>query len=284
MDPVTQAITLVFLVTTMGAIGLKVTVGELAVAFDHRGLMIRSLVVNVVVAPLLGLLLVTVVPMSRDAAIAILLLAAAPGGLNAIQFTSKSRGALGYAAVLLFVLSLVAILLSPFIAALLLHLRASLALPYGRIVGALLLTLLLPLTAGLAIHRWARRAAGLLSKPLSLCGTLAFVVVVVRLMGKRKEAIAALGSGELLAMVGLILALMVVAWLAGGPSRETRRVLATATSMRNAGLCLIVADHAFPDTGVLVAVVAFSGLMIFPNMLLTVYAMAKQRRSSGASQ
>ena len=279
MDTLTNAITIVFLVTTMAAIGLKVTARELAAAFTKRNLMARSMIVNIVIAPLLGLLLVNIVPMSQDVAVAILLLAAAPGGLNAIQFTSKSHGALSYAAALLFILTLVAIVLSPPIAALMLPLETSLALPYGRLVAFLLLLLLLPLAGGLAVHRLNKRWGNLLSKPMSLCGTIAFIVVVLRLMTQRKQAMAALEKGELAAMVGFIIALMITAWLLGGPSQETRRVLATATSMRNAGLCLLIAANGFPETNVVVAVVAFSGLMIAPNMLLTVYASIKQRKS-----
>ncbi len=280
MDPLTKNIALVFLVTTMMAIGIKTTPAELVAALASRSLIIRSLVVNIIIAPLLGLLLVKIIPMSTDTAVSILLLAAAPGGLNAIQFTSKSKDALCYAASLLFILSLLAILLSPVIIALMIPLRTPLALPYRTVFSFLLLYLLLPLTAGLAVHRISKRFANLLSKPMALCGTVAFITVVVRMMTLRKEAMAALGKSELLAMLGFIVAMMIIAWFLGGPSLETRRVLATATSMRNAALCFIIALNGFPDSGVIAAVVAFSGLMIPPNMLLTVYSIIKERKTS----
>ena len=54
MDPVTKTLTLIFLITTMAAIGLKVTTGELVSAFHDRSLMVRSLIVNMVIVPLLG--------------------------------------------------------------------------------------------------------------------------------------------------------------------------------------------------------------------------------------
>jgi len=281
MDPLTKYLNLIFLVTTMAAIGLKVTFAELIAALTHThgGLMIRSLLVNIIIAPLLGLLLVKIVPMSPDTAVGILLLAAAPGGLNAIQFTSKTDDALCYAASLLFILTLLAILFSPFIAALLLPLETPLSLPYGRVFLFLLLFLLLPLIAGLAVHRQSKRFANLLSKPVALVGTVAFVVIVLRVMAQRKEAMAALGKGEVAVMLGFIIALMIIAWLLGGPSKETRRVLATATSMRNAGLCFILAANGFPDSNVIVAVVAFSGLMIPPNMILMLYSIIRERKS-----
>ena len=278
MDPLTKTFTLIFLTTTMAAIGLKVTMGELVSSLRDRSLMIRSLVVNLVIVPLLGLLLVKVVPMSQDAKIGMLLLAAAPGGLNAIQFTGKSKDALCYAASLLFILTLLSVLLSPVIAGLMLPVDAPITLPYGRVIKFLLLYLLVPLLAGLCVHRVSKPAAEKLSKPMALIGTVFFVVVVIRLMAQRKQAMAALSKTELAVMLGFIILTMIVGWLFGGPSAETRRVLATATSMRNAALCIVIATNGFPGTNVIVTVVAFSGLMIFPNMLFTVYGIVKERK------
>ncbi len=261
MDPLTKILTIIFLITTMAAIGLKVTIGEIVTALGNRSLMIRSLAVNLIIVPLVGLLLVKIVPMSRDAAVGILLLAAAPGGLNAIQFTSKSKDALCYAASLLFILTLLSVLLSPAIAAMMLPLNTPLTLPYAKVVRFLLLYLLLP-------------------KPVALCGTVFFVVVVIRLMAQRKQAMAAMSKTELAAMIGFIILTMIIGWFFGGPSNQTRRILATTTSMRNAALCLLIAISSFPGTDVIVTVVAFSGLMIPPNMLLAVYEIIKERKSS----
>ena len=276
----TKTFAIIFLITTMAAIGLKVTMGEIATALGNRSLMIRSLVVNLIIVPVIGLLLVEIVPMSHDAAVGILLLAAAPGGLNAIQFTSKSKDALCYAASLLFILTLLSVFLSPLIAALLLPMDSPLALPYARVIRFLLLYLLLPLVAGLTIHRVSKRFANLLSKPMALCGTVFFIVVVIRLMAQRKQAMAAMSKTELAAMIGFIILMMIIGWLFGGPSNQTRRILATTTSMRNAALCLLIAINSFPGTDVIVTVVAFSGLMIPPNMLLAVYEIIKERKSA----
>jgi len=281
MDPAAKVATWTFLVGTMLSIGLKITPGDLLSALRQRSLMIRSLAVNFVIVPALGLLLVSVVPMSTDVAAGLLLMAAMPGGLNAIQFTSKAPGALSYAATLLFVLSLLAVLVSPALATWILPLQQSdLSLPLGRVIGVLLAAVVLPLAVGLGLHHWCGPIAGKLAKPLALVGTVAFVVAVVLLMGRRKEAMSSLTGAELGAMLGLILLSMIVGGLLGGPAMDTRRVLATATSMRNAALGLVVALNSFPDRQVDVAVIAFSALMVPPNMLFTVYEIIHERRKA----
>jgi BASS family bile acid:Na+ symporter len=283
MDPLTKTFTLIFLITTMASIGLKVTMSELVLALGDRSLMIRSLVVNLIIVPLVGLLLVTIVPLSQDVKVGILLLAVTPGGLNAIQFTSKTKDALCYAASLLFILTLLAVLSSPVIVSFTFPVSTSFSLRYGTMAMILFLCVLLPLLAGLGVHRVSKRIAQILSKPVAIIGTVLFVVVVVRMMAQRKQAMAALSKTELAAMIGFILITMIIGWLLGGPSIETRRVLATTTSMRNAALCFIMATRGFPDTNVIVTVVAFSGLMIFPNMLLTVYEIILEKKSSRRS-
>ncbi|TFG48238.1 MAG: hypothetical protein E4H40_05000 [Candidatus Brocadiia bacterium] len=279
MDLISKIFTGIFLVTTMASIGLKVTTGELISAMRDRSLMKRSLVVNLIIVPFLGLLLVNIVPMSHEAKVGILLLAVSPGGLNAIQFTSKTKDSLCYAASLLFILTLLSVLLSPVIASFMLSADTSFTLHYGRVIKFLFLFILLPLLAGLGVHYISKKYAHILSKPIALIGTVFFVVVVIRMLAQRKQAMAALSKTELATMIVFIILTMIIGWLFGGPSIETRRVLATSTSMRNAALCFVIATNGFPDTNVILVVVAFSGLMIFPNMLLTVYEIIKERRS-----
>ncbi len=282
MDSLSMTLTLIFLITTMAAIGLKVTVSEIIGSFNDRSLMARSLLVNIVIAPLLGLLLVKIFPVGPDAAAGLILLAAAPGGLNAIQFTSKTRDALCYAASILFVLTFLAVVISPFIAAFLLPLHTQLSLPIGKVAVFLFLFVLLPLIAGLAIGRVSRQLAEMLSNPVSLVGTVTFVTVVILMLARRRQAMSAFGKVEIAVMLSFIILMMVIGWFLGGPSHENRRVLATASSMRNAGLCFILATNGFPNSDVLAAVVAFSGLMIFPNLLLTLYSIIKAKKSRGA--
>lgn len=273
-----KILTVIFLVTTMLSIGLKAGPGDLLSALRARSLMIRSLATNLLLVPILGFLLVKSVPMSADVAAGLLLLAAAPGGLNAIQFTSKTSAGISFAAVLLFVLSFLSVLVSPFIASLMLSSETPLVLSYGKAFGVLLLCVVLPLLAGVSLRRAAHRVAELLAKPTALCGTVAFVVVVVLMLARRKEAMATLTAAELAAMLCMILGAMVAGWFMGGPARETRIVLATGSSMRNAALALMIAVSSFPDTNVAVAVVAFSGLMIPPNMLFTLYQVISAKR------
>jgi BASS family bile acid:Na+ symporter len=282
LDPVSWSLTLLFLIGTMLSIGLQVTLPELRLALADRRLVLRVVLVNFVLVPALGALLVRTLPLSTNVAVALVLLAAAAGGPNAIQFSSKVKGGLATAAAFLFLLSLLSIPLAPAISRVLLPADTPLELPVGRALRGLLLYLLLPLLAGLAVHRLRPGLAVRLAKPLAIIGTLAFVAVVVRTMAVKKQAMAALEQPELLAMLVLIIGSMVLGWLVGGPVRETRRVVANTTGMRNAAIALLIAFNSFAGTDVDAAVVACTALMIPANMIFTVLGNVRAAVASKA--
>ena len=98
LEPLPKILTYVFLVSTMLAIGLTVTWTEILTAVRGRHLMGRILLANLVLIPIVGYLLILIFPLSPGIKLGIALLALAPGGLTAIQFTDKVKGSLAFAA------------------------------------------------------------------------------------------------------------------------------------------------------------------------------------------
>jgi bile acid:Na+ symporter, BASS family len=127
--------------------------------------------------------------------------------------------------------------------------------------------------------RWAEPAA----KFFAIVSVLLFLTVVVVLMGFRKEAMNEVGKTALGYMLLFILVSMAVGWFMGGPAKETRAVLATVTGTRHAVLCLLMALYAFPHPAVQTALVAFSALMLPPNLLFTGYMVVCSRKASRAT-
>ena len=68
---------------------------------------------NCVLIPAIGFLLIRIFPLTPDASIGILLLAAIPGTPIALQFTRRTKTQLAFAAAMIFVLSLVSIAMTP---------------------------------------------------------------------------------------------------------------------------------------------------------------------------
>ena len=268
----------------MLGVGLQITGGDLRSLLGPKGLLLRTLLANFVAVPIVGIVLARTLPLKPEAATAFLLLACTPGGISALQFTTRIKGASLFAGISAFLLTFVAVFLSPALLTLVLPGDISVGIPYGRALLWILLFLFLPLVAGTLVRIRAERLAEKLSKLCAILSAVLFVVVLVLFMGQRKEAMNAVGKEALLCMLLFIVISMAVGWFMGGPAKETRPVLATVTGMRHAVLCLIIALNTFPDPAVQAPLVAFSALMVPPSMLLTAYMVIRSRKAARESQ
>lgn len=279
LNTLEKVLLIVFLAASMLSLGLQTTPRDLRNQTVGSGLLLRTLLANFVVVPLLGLLMARWLIADAATRTAFLLLACTPGGISMLQFTTKAKGESAYAGVAAVLLSLLAVAVSPLLLAAVLPAEVDVALPYARVIGFLLLLLVLPLLVGLLAGAKFPVAAPALAKWIGLLSLLSFVAMVVILMAPRKEAMAQIGGrnvGWLLVFTGLAMA---VGWLLGGPRRGSRQVLASATSMRNVALALAIAVHSFPEaTSVLPPLIAFSALMLPPNLIFTLACLIPKRR------
>jgi predicted Na+-dependent transporter len=84
-----------------------------------------------------------------------------------------------------------------------------------------------------------------------------------------------IGLPGISAIIFLTLGSWVAGWLLGGPGVANRKVVAISASMRNVGVCMVLANHYFADSSVAVPMLAFSGVTIPMNMVFaTVTARA----------
>jgi BASS family bile acid:Na+ symporter len=278
LEPLPRILTYVFLVSAMLSIGLTVTGSEILGTMRDRRLMGRLLLANFFLVPLLGYLLILIFPLSPGTKLALALLALAPGGLRAIQFTDKVKGNLAFAAAAFFVLSLLSIVFTPILVKVLLPLQIGMNLPFLRIILFVLVCLLLPLTVGFIIRGRSEKGAAAMGRVMLIVSNISFVATTLVTAATNKEAMRSLGGQDVLALLLLVVLSMVIGWWLGGPERGNRRVLAIATSMRNAGLCLLISMRAFPESGADVTVIAFMGLMVTSNVLVTAYQVIRERR------
>jgi BASS family bile acid:Na+ symporter len=268
-----------FVITAMLSIGLRSGVAELRALIRSRGFLARALVANFVLVPLLAFALARAFPLSPEAAGALMLLACVPGGLSTIHFTAEVEGQETIAEALFICLTLVAVVVSPWVVRLVMPATANLDFPHGRALAFFVISILLPICVGVVLHDRSTRLAPRLSKLLSWASLALFVAFEISTHGLRKEALNGVGWPAVTAMVLFVLASMAVGWLLGGPHRHGRQVLASVTSMRNAVVCLIIARYSALGAAVVTPLIAFSLLMVTPNTLFTILNAVWNRRA-----
>jgi BASS family bile acid:Na+ symporter len=257
-----------FVILVMLSIGLRVSSGELLEVLRNRALITRTLLANCVLIPGIGFLLVKLFPLTPDASIGILLLAAIPGTPIALQYTRIAKTRLAFGAVLTLVLSLVSIVLAPLTFEVMPRIAQRSERPILNLIASMLLYISAPMFAGLWMARRTPSLASRLILPLEILATAAFLFLMWETLPQRREALYAIaGGGAILAMFLLLLISMLIGWFIGGPDDESRRVLATSTGMRSVIVVLYIARYCFPGTHIYMVPIAYLSLMIPTNLL-----------------
>lgn len=272
------SLTVLFLAARMLWIGLGVTADDLRATLRRRGVVTWTLLANVVAVPALAVVLVTALPLTESTRLAILLLAAVPGGIDFLSWKEAPPGAGLRPAALVFLLSLVAIVIAPVMRLLMQQVGPPMALSYGRVIAVSVLGLLVPLLAGVGIRAAGPAVAEVLARIAAVLSVVLFVaanLAIVVLHGTRPWA---MGAVDVIVLVLFVLGAAAIGWLAGGPTSATRRLLARVTATRNVGLSLLIATVAVPHGGVDLAIVVFVVVLTVLRGLLAWLDLARRRR------
>ena len=135
----------------------------------------------------------------------------------------------------------------------------------SKIARPLVLLMLLPLAAGLALKARYEGLTARVKPVLDWISNVSLSVLIVLVIAANTDAIL-----EVFGTRGIVAGLLFVGlgfgtgWLLGGPDGHTRRIMALGTSQRNISAAFVVARQSFSDrkVAVVVIVVAIVGFVI----------------------
>jgi predicted Na+-dependent transporter len=252
---------LLFVIATMLAMGLSLTVSQILTPLHSARLIVLALVANFVVVPLLAFALTRIIPLSQPLKIGLILLGAAAGAPFLPKLAQFARGNVAFGVGLMVLLMVVSILYMPLVLPLLLPGVKVNAL---SIAVSLVLTMLLPLGIALLVRARYPEPAGQLQPLMGQASNMALLLVLVTsLLANFQEFIAVIGTGGILAAPILIGGGVVIGYLLGGPGGDTRTVLGLGTGQRNISAALLVATQSFADPRVLAMMLVGSTVGLF---------------------
>jgi len=244
---------LCFVVSSMLAVGLSLTVAQMLAPLRNGRLVALSLLANFVLMPLAAMGIARLLRLDQPLGVALILLGAAAGAPFLPKLASVAKGSLAFAVGLMVLLMVLTVGYMPLVLPLLLE---GVSVDPTKIARSLVLLMLLPLVVGLVVRsRWATAAdrGASLFNPLS---TLSLVLMIVLLLVTNVRNILDLyGTRGVLASVVFLIVGFGLGWLLGGPAQETKSVLALGTAQRNIAASLVVAGQNFTDPRVVVMVV-----------------------------
>jgi BASS family bile acid:Na+ symporter len=253
---------LAFVVSSMLAVGVSLTVGQILVPLRNVRLVSFALLGNFVLMPLGALAIAKLLRLDEPLGVALLLLGSAAGAPFLPKLAGIARSNLAFAVGLMVMLMVLTVAYMPLVLPLLLE---GVSVDPMKIARSLLLLMLLPLGVGLAVKAGIGRVADQIRAPLNSISSLSLALLIILLLVTNiRNVIDLFGSRGILASVLFLLGGAGIGWLLGGPRFATKGVLALGTAQRNIAAALVVAGQNFDDPKVLVmvVVVAVVGLLI----------------------
>jgi BASS family bile acid:Na+ symporter len=271
-EDVIKLLNVTALVTLMLSIGLRVRFDEVLRAARQVRAVSLGLLANFVAVPLITVGLLLLFQATSWVSTGFLILAVCPGAPVGPSFTGIAKGDVALATGLMVILAGASAVLAPALLSILLFWLfpgGQLFVDFVSIVRTLLVTQLVPLAVGLAIHHWASRFGERAAKPLALLANVMLLSVVGLILATQYPTLADIRLRGWFGMLLLLLASLVIGWLCGGSARPVRSALAVTTGLRNTAVGLVIVNANFAGTPAVTAVVAYALVTIFGTLLFS---------------
>jgi BASS family bile acid:Na+ symporter len=281
IDQLIKILAAVTLFEMMVAIGLGVTIADIAGVLRNGRLVGKALVANYVLFPAAAVALLLLFHADPLVAAGFLIVAVCPGAPYGPPFTGLARGNLVVSVGLMVILAASSALVAPLLLHVLLPWLLNFLPPLppdspplhvhaGRMVGTLFVAQLLPLGVGLALRQWRPALAARLQKPANLLSTALNLALLGVILSVQFHMLLGIPLRALGGMFALVFAGVAAGWLLGGPGRDNRTAVAVATAVRNVGVSLVIATVSFPGTPAVTAATAFG---LFQTIVMALVAL-----------
>jgi bile acid:Na+ symporter, BASS family len=276
-----RILTISALAGLLGAVGLRLTLGEVLASLK-KCRFTAILLANFIVIPALTAGLAVAFKLDWETTTAMILLGAAPFAPVVPVFARLARADLALAAGLTSVFPVLSAVLTPVVCQITLSLLPGTHEIHFSFLGVLL-TLVATITLPLALGVWLHHRAPALSqrwlRPVEIVseatGALSLTFVTVTEFGSIRQ----MAGPALVGMVLVFEAAVALGYWLGGPAAPSRWVVALGTSNRNIALALLVAIQSFANTTVVSAVVGNGLLLILLGLLHVGYWRFKPRNA-----
>ena len=274
LDRLINILVTVALIEMMVLIGLRVKFADIVNTSRNCPLLARAAVANYLLVPGLAVVLLLLFGVNAMVTAGFLVLAVCPGAPYGPPFAGIARADVPEAVGLMVILAASSAILSPLLLQVLLPWatggEASEIDPSG-IIGALLITQLLPLMVGLVTRHWRPQFAEKLLGPFELASKILNLSAVGLILVTQFHMLSEIRAREFVGMLMLLAGSLIIGWLAGTPGRDNRKTMALTTSLRNVGLGLVIVTGNFAGTQAVPAALAYGIVEVLGALLVALF-------------
>lgn len=236
---------LIFLVSTMLASGLSLTVGQIFGPFRNVRIAISVVVASYIIIPLLAVVISRIIGIEQPLRYGLVLLAMAAGAEAGPKLTANANANVGLSVGILIVSIGITIFYVPLMLGVLLP---DVHIEKGHLLMKLLLTVALPIILGLFLKSRFEKFADSISKYMhKISSVFMLLMAAIIILLNYKQILELFGTGAILAAIIFIVAGFGTGFLLGLPERATSLAMGYMHGARNASIALMIASQAFSD-------------------------------------
>jgi len=260
LNALAQVSGLLFIITSMLAMGMSLTMDQIIQPLKNARLVILALVANFVLVPLLAYGITLVIPLEQSLAIGLIVLATAAGAPFLPKLVQGAKGDIPFGVGLMVLLMVVTIFYLPIILPLLLP---GVSINPWDIAKSLIVLMLIPLAIGLLVKSHSPDSSVHWQAMMNKISSLALLILLVVALGLNvSNIISLIGSYGLLAMVIFIVGSLLIGLLLGGGDPGVRSVMGLGTAQRNVSAAILVSVQNFSGTNTLTFVLVAAILLL----------------------
>ena len=255
-----QLVTPAFAITTMLAMGMRLTVREIIEPLRNWRFVGATLALSFVIVPIAAWLIAALLNLEPDLRIGLTLIACVAGAPMIPKLVTIAKGDAASAVAMVTLLVVVTVAFAP--------VALPILLPGIRVdAGAIALNLgwqmLLPLAVGLFVsERYPEEATDYVDE-VAAVSNIALVLLFISSLGQNLSGLLDMvGSGAILATLLLAAVALVGGYLLGIPAGVERRLLAIGTAQRNLAAAFIISAGNFADRPIVGTFIATAGLIL----------------------
>jgi BASS family bile acid:Na+ symporter len=249
---VVSPLVLLFVLSTMINLGLTQRPRAILEQLGSRAFVLKMLVANFVLAPLVMILLLHIVNLDAALQAGLLVFSLCAGAPFLIKLTQVAEHHVALGAAVMFLLMVVTV---PFVPLALPRLLSGISVSAWSIASSLVVQLVVPTAVGMALARWAP-ALGHAIQPWAarIAEVTLYMVIAATTIGYFPNMLDVVGTGAILLLLVFIAAALGAGYWAGSGRDHYEDVGALGTAQRNTAAGLLIATRNFTNPDVLVMI------------------------------
>jgi bile acid:Na+ symporter, BASS family len=272
MNNIANSITFCWLFCLMLQMGFSISLTEMVDSLREKILVGKGLVVNFMIIPIFGFLMLWGIAPSEEVAIGFFIAVIFAGPSLGPVLTSISKGKVPFALGFMVVLAILSGLVSPFILLLLINSFPTLthiSIPLLFIVKVITVGQLLPLVIGLTLSRYYNKIRPKITKYLRPLNFILAITAISLMMITQWSMLSAFTLTAWGGMLILFIGIICISWFMGGPRLDTRKALIFNSTIPNGPAALVVVSMNLAGTPAPAAVLAFSLFALAGSTILS---------------